>query len=111
MAEQPKNGPYTPASDECIERWQVQVDYGAKIVVGPILRDELGAILARLAASERERDEAQRSHCEAQHEAEQIGYDERGTSWQSGPRTAREIAVEEYGEPVAARLFPPEVKP
>ncbi len=47
-----KNGPYTPASDECIERWQVQVEYGAKIVVGPILRDELGAILARLTTRE-----------------------------------------------------------
>jgi hypothetical protein len=106
----PKNGPYDPATDEQIEYWQVQVDYGAKIVVGPIARDMLGAILARLVASERERDEARKAHCEAQHEAEQIGYDERGTSWQNGPCTPREIAVEEYGEAVAARLFPPEVK-
>lgn len=111
MTEQPKNGPYTSASDEQIEYWQVQMDCDAKIAVIPILRRELGSILARLAASERERDEARKAHCEAQHEAEQIGYDERGTSWQSGPRTAREIAVEEYGEAVAARLFPPEVKP
>lgn len=48
----PKNGPYEPATDEQIEFWQVQVDYGAKIVVGPIARDALGGILARLAASE-----------------------------------------------------------
>lgn len=51
MTEQ-KNGPFEPASGACIEKWQVQVDYGEKIVVGPILRDELGQILARLAASE-----------------------------------------------------------
>lgn len=52
MSAEVKNGPYEPATDECIERWRVQVEYGAKIVVGPILRSELGAILARLEARE-----------------------------------------------------------
>ena len=47
-----KNGTYEPATDECIEKWQVQVDYGASFIVGPIRRDELGAILARLTARE-----------------------------------------------------------
>ncbi len=99
----PKNGPYEPATDEQIEYWQVQVDFGSKIVVGPIDRGMLGAILARLAASERERDEARHAYCEAQHESEQTAYDERGGP---DPRTPHEIAVEEYGEAIATRLLP-----
>jgi len=47
-----KNPPVEPASDECIERWQVQVDCDPKIVIVPILRRDLAAILARLAKAE-----------------------------------------------------------
>ena len=43
----PKNGPFAPATNEMIEKWQVQVDYCGKIVIGPagehLLAERLGA--------------------------------------------------------------------
>ena len=98
-----------PISDERLEAWKVQFQYCAGVMIGPILLSDFGAILARIARSESERDEARRSNCEACHEYEQLGYDERGTFWSKGPKTSREIAVEEYGTAEADRLFPPEV--
>jgi len=53
LSDETKKNPYEPATDECIEKWQVQVDCcDAKTVVIPVLRRELGGILARLTARE-----------------------------------------------------------
>ncbi len=41
-----------PINDENLEKWMVQYQYGAGIVIGPICRDDFGAILARLAKAE-----------------------------------------------------------
>jgi len=95
MTYEPKNGPYAPASDECIERWQVQVDYGAKIVVGPILRDELGAILARLAASEREFVECR----DLLHRVlDSIAIPANDEIYLSEPGTVRDVLLDEVGQ-------------
>ncbi len=97
-----------PIDDEGLERWTVQYQYRDGVVLDHILLSEFGKILSRIDRAEKERDEARKAHCEAQHDAEQTAYDERGTGLDSGPRTDREIAVEEYGQAEADRLFPKE---
>ena len=99
-----KNGPYDPATDEQLEYWQVQLEYGDKPVIGPIERGAFGRILARLAEAEEDRDEARRELCEfkAADEAEHSGA--------LVTPSAAEYAEEMYGMEEALRLFPP-VKP
>jgi hypothetical protein len=98
-----------PINDEGLERWKIQYQYRDGVVLDHILLSEFGALIARIERAERERDEARKAHCEAQHNAEQTADDERGTGYGPGPRTEREIAVEEYGQDDASRLFFPEV--
>jgi len=98
-----------PINDEGLERLKVQFQYRDGVFYGPILLSDLGELIARIEKVEKERDEARRAHCEAQHTAEQTADDERGTGYGHEPHTPKEIAVEDYGQAEAARLFPPEV--
>lgn len=108
--EMKKNAPYDPATDEQIEYWQVQVEYGDKPVVGPIERGAFGSILARLAKAEEDRDQARRaiSHVLSWHETGSVL--RVGplfpTTVGGSPEEVREVCAAVYGEDEARRLFP-----
>ena len=100
-----------PMSDVDLTIWEVELSRNIVIPSSSVQVhwSSVKAFIDRIRTTEEDRDQARRARCEAQHDTEQIGYDERGTHWSHGPRTALEIAAEEYGQAEASRLFPPEV--
>jgi hypothetical protein len=44
----------SPISDESLEYWTTEYEYGASFVVGPIQRSHLGGLLARIKKAEEE---------------------------------------------------------
>jgi len=86
-----------PINDEGLERWKVQYQYRASVVLDHILLSDFGALIARIERAEKDRDQARRAVC---HEV---------VKHPALKETVREACRCLYGNSEADRLFPPEV--
>jgi hypothetical protein len=102
-----------PINDEGLERWKVQYQYRAGIVLDHILLDQFGAILARIVRAEKDLDQARMGVCHVlartKHPDARVFPISLSFATDGTLDQVREVCRQLYGTAEADRLFPKEV--